>query len=276
MRRIKSVGVSLPCTTGPYTSVGCKLTLLSNRVRVDPRPTPGYAETKPQDKRFKTDSGGIQSIVTSTAREDTGLFELDLHDARYLPFEYTGAISSWRVELPGTFRQFDYRTISDLVLHVRYHARDGGEPLKKAAVDSLTQTLKAMEVEQGKTGLFRGISGREFPDAWQRFLFKPPSEAGSQQLELLLPKERFAGFLQDPKDPKTPKIDSIVLFVVLKPGTDYDDTDPLTFVIHTPGDTQQKIVSLKAVETAVGGLPAMEASFGAAREASFPLVPSFA
>ena len=264
MRRIKSVGVSLPCTTGPYTSVGCKLTLLSNRVRVDPRPTPGYAETKPQDKRFKTDSGGIQSIVTSTAREDTGLFELDLHDARYLPFEYTGAISSWRVELPGTFRQFDYRTISDLVLHVRYHARDGGEPLKKAAVDSLTQTLKAMEVEQGKTGLFRGISGREFPDAWQRFLFKPPSEAGSQQLELLLPKERFAGFLQDPKDPKTPKIDSIVLFVVLKPGTDYDDTDPLTFVIHTPGDTQQKIVSLKAVETAVGGLPAMEASFGAA------------
>ena len=33
MRRIKSVSLTMPCVTGPYTNVGAKLTLLSNRIR---------------------------------------------------------------------------------------------------------------------------------------------------------------------------------------------------------------------------------------------------
>jgi hypothetical protein len=34
-----------------------------------------------------------------------------------------GVISSWRLELPSTFRTFDYTTISDVILHVRSTAR---------------------------------------------------------------------------------------------------------------------------------------------------------
>ncbi|MBK9227461.1 MAG: hypothetical protein IPL67_10515 [Ignavibacteria bacterium] len=36
----------------------------------------------------------------STGQNDSGVFELNFRDERYLPFENTGAISSWRLELP--------------------------------------------------------------------------------------------------------------------------------------------------------------------------------
>ena len=36
MRRIKSVAMTIPCVTGPYTGVHCRLTLLSSETRIDP------------------------------------------------------------------------------------------------------------------------------------------------------------------------------------------------------------------------------------------------
>ena len=57
------------------------------------------------------------------------MFELNFKDERYLPFEGAGVISKWRLELP-TVKQFDYNTISDVVLHVKYIASEGGEQLK--------------------------------------------------------------------------------------------------------------------------------------------------
>ena len=54
-------------------------------------------------------------IATSSGRNDSGLFEPNLRDERYLPFEGAGALSEWRIELPAGFRQFDYDTISDVV-----------------------------------------------------------------------------------------------------------------------------------------------------------------
>jgi peptidoglycan hydrolase-like protein with peptidoglycan-binding domain len=259
LRRLKSVAVSLPCVTGPYTSVNCTLTLLANQIRVTPQTTPGYAQVA-QDPRFLTDSGGLKSIVTSSAREDSGMFTTDLRDERYLPFEGAGAISSWRLELPRTFRQFDYRTISDAIMHVRYTARDGGEPLRKAAVDNLTAALKTMELDQGKTGLFRAFTARDqFPDGWQRFLFPPPAETGPQRLELLLTADRFASFVAD----RQLKVDAAVVFVVLEKGVAYSSADPLQLTLRTPGGAQTKTVTLDVVATVLGGLPAKGTTFAA-------------
>src|SRR5262249_30597031 len=98
MRRLKTVSLTIPCVAGPYTSVNCKLTLLGNRVRKDSRAAAPYAWSGPNDLRFVYNSGGVQSMVTSTARDDAGLFELNFRDERYLPFEGAGAISSWRLE----------------------------------------------------------------------------------------------------------------------------------------------------------------------------------
>jgi Tc toxin complex TcA C-terminal TcB-binding domain len=37
MRRIKNVTLTIPCVTGPFTGVHCRMTLLSTMTRIDPR-----------------------------------------------------------------------------------------------------------------------------------------------------------------------------------------------------------------------------------------------
>lgn len=94
-----------------------------------------------EDCRFSDSFGAIQSIVTSSGQSDSGLFETNLRDERYLPFEGCGVISEWRIALPRDFRQFDYDTISDVILHIRYTAREGGDPLRAGAIHRLKQLV---------------------------------------------------------------------------------------------------------------------------------------
>lgn len=143
LRRIKSVSVSIPSVTGPYTSVNCKLTLLKSQVRHDRMATTAnYPRSTTDDLRFTDYFGASEAIVTSTGNADSGLFETQLRDERFLPFEGGGVISTWRLELPGEYPQFDYSTISDVVLSIRYTARDGGDSLRDAATAAITKLLK--------------------------------------------------------------------------------------------------------------------------------------
>ena len=58
-----------------------------------------------------------------------------------MPFEGTGAVSEWQLVLPASSStdggQFDYGTISDVIFHLRYTAREGGTLLRDAAVSNL-------------------------------------------------------------------------------------------------------------------------------------------
>ena len=72
--------------------------------------------------------GSIRSIVTSNAQNDDGMFETNFRDERYLPFEGAGAISTWNLELPR-LKQFDYKSISDVIIHMSYMAVDGSEEI---------------------------------------------------------------------------------------------------------------------------------------------------
>jgi peptidoglycan hydrolase-like protein with peptidoglycan-binding domain len=257
MRRLKSVSVSIPCVTGPYTSVTCRLTLLGNRTRRDTRTTPSYGWTGFEDSRFAYNGGGIESVVTSSAREDSGLFELNFGDERYLPFEGSGAISGWRIELPDDFRQFDYNTITDVVLHVRYTARDGGELLRREAGKQLATALKQMELDEGSTGLFRGFTMRQdFSADWNRFLY--PAGTAPNRLALTLDADRFPTFVRN----RNIRIDRLIVFIRLKAGLAYDENDPLTLTILGPTGGS-KLVELQPTETAVGGLPSGTAEYGA-------------
>jgi hypothetical protein len=164
MRRIKSIALSVPCVTGPYTSVSCKLSLTANRYRKDPIAGP---ETPNNDSHFIYNVGTIQSIATSHAQQDGGLFELNFRDERYLPFEGTGAISSWRLEMPAKFPPFDYQTIADVVLHVRYTARDGGSKFRGDVETALATALNDMLADTKTKGLFQLVSLRqERPNEW--------------------------------------------------------------------------------------------------------------
>jgi hypothetical protein len=68
--------------------------------------------------------GRTSSIATSSANNDGGAFELNFRDERYLPFAGAGAISRWTLELPKAFRAFDYGSITDVIVHLSYTAKN--------------------------------------------------------------------------------------------------------------------------------------------------------
>ena len=180
-RRIKAVRLTIPCVTGPHTSVSAKLTLLGSTFRkdatlADPTKYPYQgASSSATDPRFVQDPVGIQAIAVGTAQNDPGLFELNFRDERYLPFEGAGAISRWQLDLPTAAPQFDYDTITDVVMTLSYTAREGGAILSAGATTNLTKQLDNMLAAISKPnngiGLVRAFSlSKEFPDVFHRLL----------------------------------------------------------------------------------------------------------
>jgi hypothetical protein len=187
MRRIKSVAVSIPSVVGPYTNVHCTLSLLRSTVRTSPIPMDNeYVRQGTEDTRFVDYVGAVQSIVTSGASNDSGLFEPNLRDERFLPFEGAGAESTWKLDLPKDYRAFDYATISDVILHVRYTARQGVDPTKvKTALDDLYQ-------QESQAGLALLFSLRhDFPTEWAAFA------NGAGDFTATIPRTYFPYFAQE-------------------------------------------------------------------------------
>ncbi|NYT10718.1 MAG: hypothetical protein GKC09_12435, partial [Methanosarcinales archaeon] len=213
LRRIKSVGLTIPCVSGPYTGVHCTLTLLNSSIRHKNTLLGDRYSRQEEDPRFTDSIGAIQSIVTSSGQNDSGLFEVNLRDERYLPFEGAGAISDWHIELPKDFRQFDYDTISDVVLHLRYTAREAGGQLKQKANGELQEALNEFIRSEGQNGLARIFSLRhEFPSEWHSFLNPPEESEGDQTLTMDLSKKRFPFLFQEKKI----TFDVMELFVKVK------------------------------------------------------------
>ena len=128
LRRIKSVGVTVPCVTGPYTGVPMRLTLVSSRTRVDPSADGEYPmEVTADDPRFQIQTGAVQAIAISNGRADTGLFAADDRDERYLPFEGCGVISDWSLSLTSAVQTFawthDHRCRAPYPLHGQRRGR---------------------------------------------------------------------------------------------------------------------------------------------------------
>ena len=193
MRRIKTVAVSVPSVVGPYTSINCTLTLQHSSVRVSPQKASKYQRDPANaDPRFIDYSGSIQSIVTSGAVADSGMFETNLRDERFLPFEGAGAISTWTLSLPA-IHSFDYATISDVILHVRYTARDGGQALGGQALTALRELPPASGATADPApSLALLLSLRhDFPTEWYAFT------SGTSDFSASLTMDYFPYFVQD-------------------------------------------------------------------------------
>lgn len=193
-RRLKTVSLSMPGDSGPFASVNCTLTLLKSSIRTSALLRGEvYARENTEDDRFSDYFGSQQAIVTSTAGQDSGLFDLNLQDERYLPFEYAGAISEWQLELPGDPGkgdplQFDYHSIADVVLHLRYTAREGGGLLRKGAIANLKTHID----EADTIGSVRLFSlAREFPVAWINFRQQTPGPNQRFELAIELEEEHY-------------------------------------------------------------------------------------
>jgi len=187
-RRIKSVSITLPCVVGPYTTISCTLRLLKNYIRIKTTPANPYEHNNDEgvwtdDERFIENNIPVKAIAASNAQNDSGVFELSFRDERYLPFEGAGAVSEWSLELfsdlpannpdPGNpdfgklLRQFDYNTISDAILHVKYTAREDAGVFKNGVVTHLRNYFS----QDGATHSLRMFSLRqEFPNQWHSFL----------------------------------------------------------------------------------------------------------
>jgi hypothetical protein len=185
LRRIKSLAVSIPSVVGPYTNVNCTLSLLKSSLRKSPFTKDGEYIRQLEDDRFIDYVGAAQSIVTSGGQNDSGMFEINLRDERFLPFEGSGVESVWKLDLPKDYRAFDYNTISDVILHIRYTARQGVEPGKvKTTLDNLFQ-------EANQAGLALLFSLRhDFPTEWSAFL------GGADDFTATIRRNYFPYFVQ--------------------------------------------------------------------------------
>ena len=176
LRRLRSVTLTIPAVVGPNTSIGARLVLLEHATRR----TVG-------DAPLEFEAGG-ELIATSTALGDGGVFSVDLRDERYLPFEYAGAVSRWRLELPHAVPTFDYRTITDVQLSIAFTAREGGDAFREQVESALPQRFAAHHA-QASTLL---VVHEAQPNAWAAFLTGEADVAQSIALPRLDPHFAYA------------------------------------------------------------------------------------
>lgn len=231
-RRLKSVSLTIPGPTDLLTGVSCKLTLLRNRVRVSTETTGGYAYQGIDDSRFKHELIGIKSIATSHAQDDAGLFQVNFGDERYLPFEGGGTVSSWRLELPTQFQQFDYDSITDVIIHLAYTAREGGDTFKIEVNSELQDSLNEIaDILAGTgTGLTRILSAtNEFSANYDSFML-PAATATEQELSIPLSRGLFPFIFRH----KGIRITSVDVVLLLADVSGYSGGSPLSVTVTLP------------------------------------------
>ncbi|ESZ98837.1 hypothetical protein SBOR_0785 [Sclerotinia borealis F-4128] len=170
MRRIRSVGVSIPAVFESNCSANAILTLLQHKYRITQSAADYVASQFTSSESFRTDRIPSSSIAVSSGDVDSGVFELDFSGPQYMPFEGAGAISKWRLELPTPVRAFNYESITDVLLRVQYTAYDGGPSLRAAANEATFKVMKA----SGAEGQQQGFSAvfdlkNEFANEWTSF-----------------------------------------------------------------------------------------------------------
>jgi len=143
LRQIKFVTVSLPALVGPYQDV--KMTLVQSGssilLKADIDGVNYLNDNKTGSAaNIITNLRASEEIAVSSGLNDSGMFVLNFGDERYLPFEGTGAISSWQIDFPNANsdeQQAILQNLSDVIIQVHYTARNGGSTFKQAVMNTL-------------------------------------------------------------------------------------------------------------------------------------------
>ncbi|MGT3355635.1 Tc toxin subunit A-related protein [Yersinia enterocolitica] len=105
-RRIKQISVSLPALLGPYQDVQATLSY---------------------DGAYSGLANGCTAIAISRGMNDSGQFQLDFNDGKYLPFEGIdiGDAGALVLRFPNATgkQQALLQSLSDIILHIRYTIR---------------------------------------------------------------------------------------------------------------------------------------------------------
>jgi hypothetical protein len=265
MRRLRLVTVTIPCIVGRYANVNCVVTMLKNKTRVSTEIVPGapgggYGENVDQeDARFVDDFGAVQSIATSHGQNDSGVFDMEARDGRYLPFRGAGLVSRWRVDLPRETNSFDRNAFNDMLMHWQYTSRPGGDPLRDAAWQARELALKD-PAGLPQRRLFSGRSDAR--DVWHLFLH-PGSTAVAQTLGIDLSGDLFSPLFRE-RTVIVSNVDVYLNFKNMKNHDVYRGGIPISAQVHQQtGAAKSATVTrnLVSIEDLYGGTP-----FG-----SFPL-----
>ncbi|MBS1586684.1 MAG: hypothetical protein JSS82_14205 [Bacteroidetes bacterium] len=211
-RRLKSVSLSIPCVAGPYTTIACELSLMQHEI------------DDVQDQFFSGGSPVGQLIATSSAQNDNGLFDFNFRDERYLPFEAYGAVSTWTLTLmtEQKLRQFDYSTISDVILHVKYTAQSDDAKAVNVTIPDLLDLVDNNTIPMPRYFSVRHEFSNQWFNAFSEVvdnLDSPPDHV-ARSFTLSVRHDQFPAFCKD----RTIDLGNMTLFLcptVVPPSTNY-------------------------------------------------------
>ncbi|GAA4312557.1 LamG-like jellyroll fold domain-containing protein [Compostibacter hankyongensis] len=181
-RKIKSLSITIPAVVGPYQNIHATLIQTGNAVTVKPNKATveyllGLSNTTPADGSLRINWNPNQEIVISTGTNDAGVFQINFNDEKYLPFEGTGAVSSWSLSIPQASNPFPLRSISDIIITIEYTAEDGG-----STYASQVTSLAPLKNYKG----WQYLSMRQlYSTAWFDFCKNPVDKVYSLAFELV-------------------------------------------------------------------------------------------
>ena len=259
-RQLKRVSITVVYPSpGKNDNVSCTLTLVANKVRMNASLNLPYPETPPgNDPRFAYQYGAVQTIVTSQAQDDPGLFENQIHyqvtDPRYLPFEGAGAISDWHMELPST-NEVDVTTVGDVQIHLLYTALDGGPLLQQAAIASLAAKSQGSKMFSAANDFSAPAPNATNPyplSPWQSFF--APAANTDQLLTLALSASKFPSWTRG----KTITVTAITAYAISWTGSAFviepQGVLPSADVVLSPLPGQPALVAAGAIANLPAGL----------------------
>ena len=181
-RQIKTIAVEFDVPNGK--TVYATLTQLSHQTVLQHDPKAVKFLLAPKDEppaTIRSNWRSSQQVALShhdQYQKNNGMFELNYNSERYLPFEGTGAVSRWKLELGGKKGSIDLRELVDITIHLEYTARQGGAVFAQA----VKGTLKPYQAMRFFDFIY------DFPQDWKDFL-----DGDSTVLSLTFTRDQFPG-----------------------------------------------------------------------------------
>ena len=179
-RQVKTIALTFDAGEGVV--VNATLTQLTHKTVMEPDLKAVKFLLNPKDQppaSIRSNWRPNQQIALSHHDEyekNNGLFELRFDNDRYLPFEGTGAVSLWRLELNGKKGAIDLRNLVDVTINLKYTALQGG-PVFAEAVKGMLKPYEALR--------FFDMTF-DFADQWNEFL-----DGDGNEFSLLFTRDLF-------------------------------------------------------------------------------------
>jgi hypothetical protein len=129
--------------------------------------------------------------------EPNGLFELKFDYDRYLPFEGTGAVSSWRLELSGKRGSYSLNDLNKVLIKLKYTALNGGSAFAGAVKGLLKPYTTAVYLNLAVM----------FPNEWHAFRYNDTEDLNIRITRDMLPNlsgSKITGLVPHYEPPGSP------------------------------------------------------------------------